>query len=298
MGNRINGWSARLLRLKERLLKIPTIELIYLTAEGAGNHDAAQRAAGVAYYTILSILPLLLGLIAIFDIFFPSVNLQDGLQAFIGKNLPGAADIVSQDIVNNERLQGVVGVVSIIVFFWGASAAFSAVSLAITRAWGIRRQRHFIIRKASELGMVLSTGILFLLSLAASAVISILRGVLEIPAASLIIVDLGSRLAAFLLILAVFLLLYKLIPNVETHWRHIWPGALAAAVLFEIARTLFIFYLDHFASYQFIYGSIASVIILLVWIYYSAFIMVLGAEFTYQYSHKRHSNNAVSITSK
>jgi membrane protein len=181
--------------------------------------------------------------------------------------------------------------------FWGASAAFSAVSLAINRAWRIDRQRHFIIRKAGELGMVLSTGILFLLSLAASAAISILRGVLELPAASLIILDLGSRLAAFLLMLAVFLLLYKLIPNVETHWRHIWPGAMAAAVLFEIARTLFIFYLEHFASYQLIYGSIASVIILLVWIYYSAFIMVLGTEFTWP-GHMRHSNNAVNSTSK
>jgi membrane protein len=298
MGNRMKGWSARLQTLKERLLKIPAIQLLFRTAEGAGNHDAAQRAAGIAYYTILSLLPLLLGLIAIFDIFFPSVNLQDGLQTFIGKNLPGAADIVSQDIVNNERLQGLVGVLSIIVFFWGASAAFSAVSLAINRAWCIGRQRHFIIRKASELGMVLSTGVLFLLSLAASAVISILRGVVELPAASLVILDLGSRLAAFLLMLAVFLLLYKLIPNIKTDWRNIWPGALAAAILFEIARTLFIFYLEHFASYQLIYGSIASVIILLVWIYYSAFIMVLGAEFTYQYSHKRHSNNAVSSTSK
>jgi membrane protein len=95
---------------------------------------------------------------------------------------------------------------------------------------------------------------------------------------------LGSRLLAFLLILAVFLLLYKLIPNTRTYWRNVWPGALTAAILFEIARTLFIFYLEHYANYQLIYGSIASIIVLLVWIFYSAFIMVLGAEFTYQYS--------------
>ena len=108
----------------------------------------------------------------------------------------------------------------------------------------------------------------------------------------------GSRLAAFLLILAVFLLIYKLLPNTKTYWRYIWPGALTAAILFEIARTLFIFYLEHYANYQLIYGSIASVIILLVWVYYSAFIMVLGAEFTYQYSHMRHFKNMVSSTLK
>mgnify|MGYP001599164108 CR=1 FL=1 len=100
-----------------------------------------------------------------------------------------------------------------------------------------------------------------------------------------------SRLVAFLLILAVFLFLYKIIPNTKTYWRHIWPGALLAAVLFEIARTLFILFilfLYDFAGYQFIYGSIASIIVLLVWIYYSAFIVILGAEFTFQYGVLRH----------
>jgi membrane protein len=288
MGHQLTRVKTRLQTVKDRLLKIPIVQLVFLTAEGAGDHDAAQRAAGVAYYTILSVLPLLLGLIALFGFILPSINLQEKLQDFIGNNLPGAADIVSQDIVSNERLQGAVGVLSILVFFWGASATFSAISLAVNRAWHIEPKRRFVIRKASELGMVVSTGILFLLSLAASAVITIIRGVFELPAASVIILDMGSRLAAFLLILAVFLLIYRLLPNTKTYWRYIWPGALAAAILFEIARTLFIFYLEHFANYQLIYGSIASVIILLVWVYYSAFIMVLGAEFTYQYSHMRH----------
>ena len=115
------------------------------------------------------------------------------------------------------KLRGVVGVLSIVVLFWSASAMFSAISLAINRAWDIRRYRPFYIRKASELGMALSTGILFLLSLGASAIIPILRGVFDLPVAKLIIVDMGSRLVAFLLILAVFLLLYKLIPNIRTY---------------------------------------------------------------------------------
>ena len=109
--------------------------------------------------------------------------------------------------------------------------------------------------------MVFGVGILFLLSLGASAIISILRRVLNLPVADLIIVNAGSRLVAFLLMLAVFLLLYKLTPNTRTYWRYVWPGALLAAILFEIARTLFIFYLEKFANYQLIYGSIASIIV-------------------------------------
>jgi membrane protein len=288
MVNQIKRLKARLQRAKDRLLKIPAVQLIYNTAEGAGNHDAAHMAAGVAYYAFLSIFPLLLGLIALFGFFLPSVNLQDELLNYVGDNIPGATDILKQNIASIIELRGAMGVLSIVIFLWSASAMFRAISRAINRAWDIRQYRNFFIRKARELGMVFGIGILFLLSLGASAIISILRGLLNLPAADLIIVDGGSRLVAFLLILAVFLLLYKLIPNTRTYWRYIWPGALLAAILFEIARTLFIFYLENFANYQLIYGTIASIIVLLVWIYYSAFIMTLGAEFTYQYDSMRH----------
>ena len=175
---------------------------------------------------------------------------------------------------------------------------FSAISLAINRAWDISRYRPFFTRKARELGMALSTGILFLLSLGASAILSILRGLFGLPVAQLIIVEAGSRLVAFLLILTVFLLLYKFIPNTRTRWRYVWPGALLAAILFEIAKTLFMFYLENFANYQLIYGSITSIIGLLIWIFYSAFIMILGAEFTYQYGRMRHLVTTGSSTDK
>jgi membrane protein len=284
MVNQVMHLNARLQDVKDRLLKIPIVQLIFRTAEGSGNHDAAHMAAGVSYYAFLSIFPLLLGLIAIFGFFLPSENLQDKLLKFVGDNIPGASSILKQNIANIIELRGTVGVLSIIILLWGASAMFSAVSLAINRAWDIRRyRRHFFVRKAGELGMALSTGILFLLSVGTSAVISILREVFNLPAADLIIVNVGSRVVSFMLILAVFLLLYKLVPNTRTYWRYIWPGALLAAILFEVARSLFVFYVENFANYQLLYGSIASIIILLVWIYYSAFIMILGAEFTYQY---------------
>jgi membrane protein len=289
MVNQIKRLNARLQRAKDRLLKIPAVQLISRTAEGLGNHDAVHRAAGVAFYAILSIFPLLLGLIALFGFFLPSVNLQDELLKFVGNNIPGATDIVRQNIMGIIRLRSTLGVLSIVILFWSGSAMFRAISLAINRAWDILRGRPFFIRKARELGMVFGTGILFLLSLAASVIISILRRVPDLPAADLIIVNVGSRLVAFLLMLAVFLLLYKLIPNTKTYWRYVWPGALLAAILFEIARILFVVYLENFTNYQLIYGSIASIIVLLVWIYYSAFIMILGAEFTFQYSRMRYS---------
>jgi membrane protein len=298
MVSQIKRLNARLQKIKDRLLKIPVVQLISRTAEGSGNHDVPQRAASIAYYAILSIFPLLLGFISVFGFFLPSVNIQDELLKFIGNNLPGATDIMRQNIEGIIRLRGILAVLSIVVLFWSGSTMFSAISLAINRAWDIRRYRPFFIRKVSELGMALSTGILFLLSLGASAIISISRGALNLPTFELIIVNVSSRILAFMLILTVFLLLYKFIPNTRTYWRNVWPGALITAVLFEIARTLFVFYLERFANYQLIYGSIASIIVLLVWIYYSAFVMILGAEFTFQYGRMQRPVTNVISTGK
>ncbi|MDQ7799180.1 MAG: YihY/virulence factor BrkB family protein [Candidatus Edwardsbacteria bacterium] len=298
MANQIKKLYVRLLKTKDSLLKIPAFHLIYLTARGLDDHDTTQRAAGVAYYAILSTFPLLLGLIAVFGYFLPSLNLQEELLIFVGKNLPGATDFLKQNIVSVVKLRGPVGVLSIVLLFWSASGMFGAIAQAINRAWDNRRGRRFYIGKAHEVGMALGTGILFLSSLGASTLISISGEIFDLPPTFIVLVEVGSRLAAFLLLLAVFLLLYKFIPNVKTHWRYVWPGALLAAILFEIARTLFILYLEKYANYQLIYGSIASIIILLVWIYYSAFIMILGAEFTFQYSRLRNSAATESADGK
>ncbi|MDD5189975.1 MAG: YihY/virulence factor BrkB family protein [Dehalococcoidales bacterium] len=271
------------------LRKTPAIQVIHRTLDGAGRHDATQRAAGVAYYAILSIFPLLLGTIALFGYFLPSVNVQDELLTFIGKNLPGARNILIENIAGIVKLRGPAGILSLVILFWSASTMFSALTLAINRAWEIDRYRPFFVRKAGELGMALSTGGLLILSLGASAFSAIIRSSINMQPAQLTILDLDSRLTAFLLILAVFLLLYKLAPYTQTRWRHIWPGALAGAIFFELARTLFIYYLEHFANYQLIYGSITSIIALLVWIYYSALIMILGAEFSFQFSCMRNA---------
>ncbi len=290
--------KAGLRNTKDRLLETPIVQLIARTAEGAGKHDVGQRAAGVAYYSVLSIFPLLLGLIAVFGFFLPSVNLQDELLKFVGNNIPGATNIVKENIASIIKLRSVMSILGIVILFWGASALFSAISLTINRAWEIDKYRHFFIRKVSELGMVFGTGILFLLSLGATALVTLMRGVFNLPSTNMATVYVIGSLIAFLLMFAVFLLLYKFIPNTKTNWRHIWPGALLAATLFELARTLFIFYLENFANYQLIYGSITSIIVLFVWIYYSSFIMILGAEFTYQYSRMQRPVTTVRGTGK
>ena len=82
---------------------------------------------------------------------------------------------------------------------------------------------------------------------------------------------------------AIFITIYKVLPNTKTQWRYIWLGALVAGVLFEGSKNLFLWYLDHFARYDQVYGNIASVVVLMVWAYISAFILIVGAEVASEY---------------
>jgi len=272
-------------RIRARLLEIPAVQLVARTVQELGADDASHMAAGVAYYAILSLFPLMLGLIAIFGLFLPSEAVQGELFDFFERNLPGATDVLERNIEEVVRLRGAMGLVSLVLLFWSASAMFGAIARAINRAWDIHKDRSFPIRKLRDLTMALGTGVLFVLSVGATAVFSILQG-MDLPLVGTA-ADSGARILGFLFSLAIFLLLYKFMPNTKTFWRYVWPGALLAAILFEVAKTLFVFYLDRFATYESVYGSVGSVIALLVWIYISAFILILGAEFSAEYGRMR-----------
>ena len=270
-------------QFKERLLRFPAAQLLVRTVRELGHDDASHMAAAISYYGILSLFPLLLGLIAILGLFLPSETVHQELLDFFRRNLPGSIQVLEDNIHGVIRLRGTLGLLSFLGLLWTGSSMFSAVNWSINRAWDIDHDRPFIQRKLMDIAMALSVGILFLLSLGATTLFNILESadVLEIN----FVVDLGTRFLGFLFSIAIFLTIYKFVPNTRTLWRNVWPGALLAAVLFEIAKSLFVLYLNSFANYKSVYGAVAAVIVLMVWIYISAFILILGAEFSSEYSH-------------
>ncbi len=289
--------SARWMRgkqqqLKDRLLRVPPLQLAYRTARELSNDDATHMAAGVAYYAVLSVFPLLLGLVALFSLFLDSQTVRDRLFEFVRTYLPASVDLLERNIENVARLRGILGLASILGFFWSASAVFGAIARALNRAWDVKDDRPFYVQKALHLGMGLGIGLLFLLSLGATTAIGILARVdLRLPGGinplDNAVIQYGSRVVTALFTLAIFLLVYRYVPNVRTPWRYIWPGALLGTLLFEVGKNLFILYLNSFANYQQVYGSLASVVILLVWTYTSAYILILGAEFTAEYARMK-----------
>ena len=265
---------------------LPT--LVIRTVKELGDDDATHMAAGVAYYALFSLFPLLLGVIAIIGMASKTASTRRSILEWTSDNFPGAGDLISDNIVASVEASGSLGAISIVGLLWAGSAIFGAITKAVNRAWDIQEDRPFVKNKIMQLTMAVGVAILFALAIA-SASIAQAAGRLEDSEAFLLgQADEVSGLVLFRILsfaanLAIFLTLYKVLPNTVTYWRHIWPGALVAALLFEGGKYAFVFYLDNFATFNAVYGSIGSVIALLLWAYVSAFILILGAELSSEY---------------
>ena len=262
------------------------VKFLTRVAKEMSDDDGTNMAAGVAYYAFLSLFPLVLGLIAILGWFLPSQVVQQQIFSFFENNFPGATDVLETNIRNIIDLRGTLGIIGLAGLVWSGSGALSSTGHAINRAWGVERELGFFLRKPRDIGLTIGLGLLFFASLAVSAAIALVEFD-RFPVVGDWLVQVSLRILAFLFVYLLFLILYKAIPNTRTYWRDIWLGALITAILFEIGRYLFLLYLNGFANYAMVYGSIGSVIALLIWIYYSAVIIILGAELTAEYSRTR-----------
>jgi membrane protein len=273
----LRGLAPRLRRIQNNLRELLWVRFVLALVRKIGEDDVSNLAAGIAYYAFLSLFPLLLSLLIIMSVVLPPEAVVAQLGLFFSQFLPGSPELLKSSISELSGFQATLGIIGLIGLLWSATGVFSATANAINRAWSINSKHPFYIKKPKELVLVLGTGLLFLLSFATSTFLSML-GNLHLPISGLII-KIGTLVIAFIFSSMVFLLLNKLLPVIWIGWRHIWPGALISAILFEIAKTFFVLYVNSSHSYNQVYGSIAAVIILLVWIYYSSFIILLGAEF-------------------
>ncbi len=270
------------------LLSIPVVLLILRTVREMGRDDATHMAAGVAYYAILSLFPLTVGLLFVFSLILGSGSFEDELVDFFQTYFPGSDELLAQNIQAVQGVRGVLGVIGVIGLFWTASAMFGAISRAVNRAWDIHEDRPFYIDKVRNLLMSCGVGMLFLMSVSATAFLQIL-GRIDLPGLGRLDflehggINLLTRPLPFIFTLCIFLMVYRYVPNTQTYWRYIWPGALIAAIAFEVGKSLFVFYLENFADYAKVYGSLGSVVAFLAWTYISALILIAGAELSSEY---------------
>lgn len=250
-------------------------------------------AAALSYYTLFSLAPLLTIAIAMAGFFFGAEAAQNQV-AQTTRGLVGdeSANAVQEMIRNASQKPGA-GLVStifgIIALLFGAGGVVGQLQTSLNQIWGVAPKPGqgvwgFVRQRFISFAMVLSIGFLLLVSLVVSAVLAglstFLRGALGDLAVVGQILDLA---VSFGFVTLLFALIYKFLPDAEIRWKDVWIGAALTAILFAVGKTLIGLYLGS-SGVTSVYGAAGSLITVLLWVYYSALIFFLGAEFTQVYA--------------
>jgi membrane protein len=256
------------------------------------DDSAPSKGAALAYYTTFSIAPLLFIAISIAGLFFGVDAVQGAvfaqLEDLMGEN--GAQAIKEMLAHVQEPKTGVLStVIGAVVLLIGASTVFGQLQTALDDIWEAPERakpsgvKGFIRARLLSFGMVLAIGFLILVSLVFSAAVASL-GKWWGPFFGEALGHVVDLVLSFGLLTAGFALIYKYIPSVHIQWRDVWVGAAVTALLFTIGKWAIGLYLGK-SSVASSFGAFGSLVIVMVWVYYSAQIFLLGAEFTWVYSH-------------
>ncbi|MGD8118499.1 virulence factor BrkB family protein [Vibrio sp. Hep-1b-8] len=262
----------------EPLIKQAVLFVRYLLTRM--GHDRVNVNAGyLAYITLLSIVPMLTVLLSVLSSFAIFENAGDAMQDFVITHfVPAAGDAVKGALLEFVANTGKMSAVGGVFLFVAALMLISNIDKNLNYIWRVKQKRRAVF-SFSMYWMVLTLGpILVGASIAATSYVTSLK-IIESEAISGIY-DLLLRWLPFLLSFFAFVGLYLLVPNKKVRISHAMVGAIVAALLFEASKKGFAAYITQFPSYQLIYGALAAIPILFVWVYLCWLIVLVGAEVT------------------
>jgi membrane protein len=258
------------------------------------DDNALTLGAALAYYTIFSLAPLLVLVLAIAGLVFGRAAAQGELVAQIqGAVGPAGAELIESMIEHASKPSSglVATAISLVTMFFGASGVFGQLQGSLNQIWGATTARRTGVkgqlqRRAASFSMILAIGFLLLLSLAISALISGLHDIIDlyltVPSQ---VLSITNAAVSFLIVTALFAMIFKLLPDARIEWRDVWLGAFVTALLFTVGKLAIGIYLGR-AGVASVYGAAGSLVLVLLWVYYSAQLLFIGAEFTEVYSRR------------
>jgi membrane protein len=256
--------------------------------------DALSRGAAIAFYTVTSIAPILLIVVAIAGLAFGREAAQGALTTQIGSLMGQQTADVLQSAVSDAsgKSSGILAtIIGAITVAATASGVFGEMQSALNVIWKAKTQggtvSQLVRARAASLGLVAALGFLLLVSLVISAALTAFGNYLNstLPFGKVIIEALNV-LVSLVLIAILFAAIYKVLPDRPIEWRDVLVGAVVTAVLFTVGKSLIGWYIGSSAVAS-SYGAAGALIVLLLWVYYSAQIFLLGAEFTKVYATGR-----------
>jgi membrane protein len=258
--------------------------------------DALPLAAALAYYSLLSMAPLLLVVVSIAGTFFADgqvhMQLIEQMRRLVGDEGADLTRTVIEHTGSEERSAWSLAIGAFLTLL-GASTVFGQLQYALNRVWSVKAAPRkalimtFIKQRILSFALVLSVGFLLMVSLVISAVLGTLHTYLDARLASVAFLWNGLELAiSFSLATALIAMMFKYLPDAEIEWRDTWLGALITAALFIVGKQIIGLYLGQ-TTIASSFGAAASVVIFMIWVYYAGLILLFGAEITQAVAARR-----------
>lgn len=246
------------------------------------------QAAAISYYMVVSIFPILLLLIGVTGYFINRQEIPGEILGWLSQYFPtGTRQVFKDNIQAIIEARDSLTILGFVVLLWSCTLLFDAVNQAVNAAWGMRGNSRFFLDKFKSLmliGVIISVAVVSLfLTTRWTAIPEFNTIVREFPSLHWPLQlgrDLSIVLIPFLLNVGAFGIAYRLLPRVRISIRDVWPAAFSAAILWEASKRGFVWYLTDHGEYKEIYGSISTVLVIMIWAYVSSLILAWGAELT------------------
>ena len=257
------------------------------------DDNAIKLSAALSYYTIFALPPLLIIIITICGFFFGEEAVTGQLYGQINRMVGDDAAIQIQEAIKNVQLADsniFVSIFGVVMLLIGASGVFAEIQSSINFIWGLKAKpnkglKKFIQNRIMSFSMIVSVGFLMLVSLILNATLDVLNARLKLylPESTIYLFYVINLIIVFASITLLFAIIFRTLPDGIIKWKDAFIGASSTAVLFMVGKFAIGFYLGN-STIGSVYGAAGSVIIILVWVYYSAIILYFGAEFTKVYA--------------
>ena len=250
-------------------------------------------SSGITFNILINLIPFIMLLLALVGTYlYNDQEVLDHIRAYFRNVAPALDPKITQnltDVIQNRQIVGFLGLIGLL---WFSTWVFGSLQIALNIVFRVEKSRGMLRGIGIDLLMIFLAGILFLVSMVLSSTITFLQGYQgQIP------VPIGPTiqwilkyLLPFFLTVGMFFLIYKIIPNKVVHFKSALQAALFTGLLWELAKHLFAWYVVHLAEYSIFYGSLSTVVIFVLWVYYSSTILILGGEFAYFLEEDRQSS--------
>jgi len=264
---------------------------IWRGVTGVYHSDDLTFASSIAYYSLLSLFPFFLLAFSIVALVTSSGSDRDAVLRFVFRYFPRQFDFVTLQLAELQRARIQLSVLGSILMVWAAMGVFGAVTSAVNHAWGVERQPSYFKHKLISFVMLVVSGALLLLGLFMVSAMNVaearwFEGVLQGMPRLLVLQGFAVRWATTILFIFVVGLVFYFVPNAKVRFRDVWVGAIVTGLLWRGALALFSGYVRDLSRFS-VHGSIAAVVVFLLWVYVSAVILLYGVEVTAAYARLR-----------